>query len=547
MKGKQNIALFLILVHIVHVVQTFSSRQDQNFTSALDEDELDLKAYVKNYKMELKEIEEQYNKYKELVKKSKIDELIDDLEDKRDSIKSSKDELKRIIEYSNSLSSDYENDKLKNNEVFRAYREEMKSRKYNGVSEMNKLLSNFLYPDKTKQSLESIISLLGQDDTDIVKKNKTKSRTSNSFLKNEKNQQFNKMRIWSSFRLEEVFDKLKIVEAKNVNLIKAMLAGFYSSVPSSYCWVHETNLGTFDMKIPENYKKIATLVYNSTISFDAEEKAGLFIENCKPDETDCTFFCSSSDCESPEDFSSRKFKNINYLTNYACHPNFIKKGKLCYPNCEKIGMVSCDSGTCSTSKEGCDLKLPSINKEIVESFVDFLGHIYSLKLWTRFGWSNPESLKMDLKVLKKYDEENSKRYSAMDEVINNRRFFKYFYENFKENTFKFFKVELERENYNNLFDSLVVFFKWLLSDKLTFYNDKDYIKNLTYCDLKHFRKLVPENNGTLSREDKLLYETQNKCRSAFGSLLKNLKPYMSLGLVSGFVKPLCPFALVDES
>ncbi len=163
MKGKQIMALLLILINFYS-----NSCQEQNITSVLDEDVLDLKTYIKNYKTEINEMEEEYNNYKQLIKKSKKRELLNDLEQKKGIINYSKNELTRISEYYENLKLDYKKDKIAGYGVFKNYREEMKKRKNNGVSEMNKLLSNFLYPTKTKESLELIISILGQNDTDII-------------------------------------------------------------------------------------------------------------------------------------------------------------------------------------------------------------------------------------------------------------------------------------------------------------------------------------------------------------------------------------------
>jgi hypothetical protein len=313
--------------------------------------------------------------------------------------------------------------------------------------------------------------------------------------------------------------------------------------------VHESNLGTFQISVPDSkeIKKITNLVYNTTSNFEAEEKGGLLIEKCRPGDEDCTFFCSTTNCESPQDFYTRRFENINYVTDHPCKPNYDKKGNLCYPVCEKIGMVTCEVGICSFSKEGCDLKQPEMSEKLVESFVDFLGHIFSLKTGSPFGWSNPESLKIDLKVFEKYEDINSKRLAAFKPIIKNYRYFRFFYENFRSNTFNIFKVSPDKENYSNFFDNNFRVFKFLFTDQIDNYNPESYLNNLSSCDLKFWDKVLLNNNSTdLTPNELRKKQIQKNCFTGLGSLLKNLKPYMLLGFASDFTKPLCPFAQLND-
>jgi hypothetical protein len=326
----------------------------------------------------------QFENYKKLIKSDskKFKTLLEDLNDKNEKLNISKKRLERIREFYYNLTLDIENDISKNKNLFNRYQTVMQDRKERGISEMNKLFKNFYNPSKIKSILQDIIIIL--DKKDEVKDSKRKL---NTLLKTEKNKQFTRIRIWSSFRLEEKLNKTYNRDANRLELIKGMIAGFYSSLPSSYCWVHESNLGTFDISFPDSgeLKKITTLVYNTTTSYEKTEKAGFFIEHCESGLEDCSFFCSSSDCNSPENFSLRKFELINFVLDHPCRAKFIKNGTLCYPSCEKIGMVTCEVGICSFSQDGCDLKQASMSKEMVESFVDFLGHIYSLKFQTPFG------------------------------------------------------------------------------------------------------------------------------------------------------------------
>jgi hypothetical protein len=543
MKCNHQMTLFFIFLFSCCVL----SFKHHKWNSSLDDEIYDLKTLVENYELELNDMDSKFKSYKFFLNKQSLDynNLVLDLNDKFTILDSSKKQYKRIYDFYLNITSDYEKDKIANKEVFEKYQQVLDSRKERGVSEINKLLNNFLSPNKTKETLTKIISILDRNEIKATKKeNKLRKST---FLKTEKNAQFSSMRIWSSFRLEEKIKKSFEKDLNRIEIIRGIIAGFYASIPSSYCWVHESNLGTFDISIPDstNLKKITTLVYNTTTSFEAEEKAGLFIEKCKPGDQDCTFFCSSSDCESIQDFYTRKFENIKYLNNNPCHPNFEKKGYLCYPICEKIGMITCEVGICSFSTEGCKFKQADMNIEMIESFVDFLGHIYSLKIFSPFGWTNPDSLELDLKVFKKYDKINSKRLSILKTLIKNPKYYNYFYENLKKNTNNFIKFE-DKDKFSNFFEYNSELFKSLFTDTLNRFPNNLYLNKLGSCDLKFFDELLVNKDIELSSKDLESKEAQIDCFRGFGSFLKNLEPYMLLGYASDLVKPLCPFALLED-
>jgi hypothetical protein len=177
------------------------------------------------------------------------------------------------------------------------------------------------------------------------------------------------------------------------DLIRILLATFLTSVPPTYCWVDDEILGNFDYKI-SNYRKLkrmANVLFSIEDIDNFEPRMGLNFEKCPSGYKDCLIWCSKSNCETPSDFQDREIRQQYIRLAQNCNDGFIKKDTFCYPKCEEIGMVTCEEGICASSLNACKLKRPIFTYELIESYVDFLGHIYSLKSNTFFGWSDPSS------------------------------------------------------------------------------------------------------------------------------------------------------------
>ncbi len=493
---------------------------------------------------------DQFKSYKtklELFSKNdtfKANILLGTLRHKQVILKKSNETLKSLSENFDNLTSDYEKDIIESKEALKGYQEEIMKRKENGVDEVNKLMSNFLFKNKTKKSLEKIIGILNRNST-----NKRIQTQETSFLKSEKTDQFNRLRIQSSYRFDEIINNLSPVTATGVDFIRAMIAGLYSALPPTYCWVDDTNLGTFDVGgIFFNGEKRLANIFHDFRDHDSNQYilGGLIFDKCPSQFTDCVFFCSSTDCNSPKNFVNRNIVKQNFFINHSCARQYKKKGTLCYPVCEKINMVTCETGICAASKERCNKQLPKITTEIIEAFVDFFGHIYSLRADREFGWANPKSLENDLSVFNKYKTENKIRHNEISATIKNFER-KIFIGKIRNQIRKFLKIDRRStgyKNYSEMVSDLMIQFERIFDQHHTY----EGFKKNSLSD-GGLNECHPNNFGILTRtkleREKKFYK-RNRCSFSLSTLLAKIEPYMFIGYAAGFVKPICPFTSIKN-
>jgi hypothetical protein len=295
-------------------------------------------------------------------------------------------------------------------------------RRKNGVNLVNQLMRQFLFTEKTKKTMKRIEKVFSKLPDNLPKKtglakimnsssigknlgdaltktvsgdllggiNKVKSmkwKKKKLRLESEASQ-YSRIRIWSSFRLDEIVNNIYIDEAQGEDVIRAALISMMSAVPAHFCWVHDSRLGLPDVVCPSNMKRIGSICYE-----ECEEGqtrlGGLCLSKCAYSYMDCNFFCSKSNCENPQDFVLKKYKKTEFLMNPACPKGYKKKDNLCYPVCEEVGLHTCSDRTCSVKKSYCKRGSPILETGILKAFIEFLGHIYTIKSGKKFGWSNP--------------------------------------------------------------------------------------------------------------------------------------------------------------
>jgi hypothetical protein len=529
-------------VYVLTAIQSNSSRSYQ------EEEIFDLKTYINTYETELNFLNEEYKSQLSLIQNMTnsndeydAEQITNYLSEIESVLNNSETNLKLLLENYDKLTNDFEKDLEESRIALKGYQEEMLNRKKIGITEVNKLMSNFLNKNKTRDSLGKIIEILNKENTN--NRMEGKETNSNSFLRKEKSEQFTRLRIYYSYRLEEILNNFSDSEVLGVDLMRAMLASLYSSLPPIFCWVDDTNLGTFDiLKMGEkNSKRLANIFY------ELEEdnfytKGGIILETCPPDQTDCSFFCSTSDCNSPKNFNFKKIKTQDFEINGTCQFQYRKKGTLCYPVCEKIKMVTCDTGICAATKLDCKKKIPKIVGEDIEAFVDFLGHIYSLSPIKKFGWANPTSLEKDLNILNKFKFENSQRQSSIY-VIMRKYFNSLFIKKLRKTSQRLLKIDVSNENYDNhLFKTETALIS-ALDYHIGKITDSGFVKyNFKNESLNSCRPFA-------FYSDKFIFGLRNTdaCKFLFMKLLKEMEPYMFIGFASSFAKPICPFSNIKTS
>jgi hypothetical protein len=374
------------------------------------------------------------------------------------------------------------------------------------------------------------------------------NRKTSNFLS--RNGQFDRMRIWSSFRIDEIINNIEEKSAKGVDLVRAMIAATIASIPTSYCWVNDKQLGTFDFEnlIPKN-KKLANVILTQNWDEEIfEYRGGMSIQKCKPGQEDCTFFCSNSDCDNLENFETRETKLQFIEFPERCTRGYVKKGLMCHPKCEGLGMIECEQGICGRSKKSCQLKRPTATKELVESYVEFLGHIYSLKSNSTFGWSDPESFKKYKQLVndKFLNENNEWQYDVSVALASNSLAIENFIYNFIKKTFSFFQTDENNMPYRALiriiYSRFVNFVAVSYTPKIQKrHTDEIFVGNLDDCDIENWVGVEAKHLHMIDINIDENKKTKLKnCINTVDSLLNRLAPFMLFGYANGFAKPLCP-------
>jgi hypothetical protein len=365
--------------------------------------------------------------------------------------------------------------------------------------------------------------------TDTIVKSQT-LELSQSQTDLEKGQKF---RIWSSFRLEETVNNLFIQDAKGEDVIRAALVSVMSSVPPAFCWVHESKLAITDVDCNGNLKRKGTICLNQCDE-DQVEVGGLCMSKCSPDQQDCDLFCSNSDCNSPQDFVPKTSLNREIIFTPRCPKGYYRKGNLCFPSCEQIGMVSCSERTCALSKALCKAHIPDIPKNIVRGYVNFLGHIYSIRSNKDFGWSDPKNLEQSMSIMDSFYQGNLDAFKEMFKIFlkmltgKAKNLFDQVDRNVEKMANSFFKnkdnkplsLMFKWADFSKLFKK---FFMNILGSILNFlFAKKKARENFDVCEMKKFSK---------------------QCFVRFEKFIFRMTPFYLLGLLSRFAKPVCPFDL----
>ncbi len=334
------------------------------------------------------------------------------------------------------------------------------------------------------------------------------------------------------------------------DFIRILLATYLTSIPPTYCWVDDTNLGTFEYKLSYSsikQSRVANVIFHFDDEENSDSRMGLEFEKCTPGYKDCLIWCSKSNCETPGDFENRRI--ISQRISYAedCNDGYVKKDSFCYPKCELIGMVTCEEGVCASSENACKLKRPSFTYELIESYVDFLGHIYSLKSNTTFGWSDPESFDSYKSLLvEKYYNQDKDRLREIANIVsrNGTNIIEMMY----KKSLQFLKSGKDNPAYQAFFQTISNNIKYSLFNtniedisREIFFN----IENLGNCVLENWTN----DDGTVLQwwtphEKKDPKKTD--CNNAVYRLIVKLKPYLLIGFVNGITKPLCPFISIKN-
>jgi hypothetical protein len=493
--------------------------------------------------------------------------------------------IRELSVYINNVNFQLSNGKKEDKIGFESYKKFSKERKKNGVNLINQLMRQFLFTNETKKTLKKMERLFSklpdvypkrtklsefvqnfpkikQEINDKIKKGSAILQNVNVVLKNPKKtiqdgmskvfntiksfkwrkkkfrveseaSQYSRMRIWSSFRIDEIVNNINFDEAQGEDVVRAAIISMMSGIPSHFCWVHDRKLGIPDVVCPNNMKRKGSICYEECE--DGQINIGGFCFTSCPDSyIDCNMFCSKSNCENPKDFILKHFKKIQYLINPSCPKGYKKKGHLCYPVCEEIGLHTCSDRTCAINKQTCQNGMPILETGVIKAFVSYLGHIYSIRSGKKFGWTDPEGLERAIEIMGlRYDWnilEMRKILDLASKLAYNEhsKLRKTLEKNIEKIGSSFFKT---KDN-----TPIKLLFKW--SDFSKVYGE--YINEFISTLLR--KKNSNKNNGENWNVCKLTSFSQ-ECLKRFSRLLVISTPYYLVDIIGYISKPICHFEL----
>jgi hypothetical protein len=324
-----------------------------------------------------------------------------------------------------------------------------------GYNWINKLINVFMDPKQVKQTLKFIYN--------VLKKNyeeKQKSTTHTSFLERRTKKikkQFLRRRIWSSFRLEEVFDTIKMT---GENVAKTCISQFLSSMQPTYCLKPQYTMGHPTGKCPDNHSKFDGICLENCKK-DYLFSAGLCTKKCGKGEIDCGPFCALKSCNIESDLIAKDSYIPNFKTSrekeITCQDKFYKHSLLCIRDCNYYGLENCDIGTCASTKGFCNSKLPQTSNDFDQYFVNYLGYIFSMKSNSTFQYSDPNSFESTVDELVKYSTVHTDRIRQ---------------------TSKNMQRLLNDPDINHWYRRSI---KWGIINKFTIYSDKEKNKLVDIC------------------------------------------------------------------
>jgi hypothetical protein len=487
----------------------------------------------------------------------------------KDGFNTAKDKVKQLSVYIKNVNIQLLNGKKEDKIGFREYRKLTQERNKNGVNLVNQLMRQFLFTDKTKKTMKriekvfsklpdtlpketglskimnsssnsknlgcAISKTIGGDLESGINKAKSIKWRKKKFRVESEATQFTKLRIQSSYRLDEIVNNIYIDEAQGEDVIRAALISMMSAVPAHYCWVHDSRLGLPDVVCPSNMKRIGSICYEQCDEGQTR-LAGLCLSNCPNSYMDCNFFCSKSNCENPKDFVLKKYKKTEFLMNPSCPKGYRKKDNLCYPVCEDVGLHTCSDRTCSVNKNYCKRGQPILETGVLKAFIEFLGHIYTIKSEKEFGWTNPEGLERAKKImgLKYYwNLREIKRILSQAVRISlkgDSKLRKIFEKNVEKIGSSFFKTKDNKP--------LTLLFKWADFTKIM----GNYLQNMLS---RFFKGLGSSSNKGENWEVCKMTNFSTKCFENFQRFIVNLTPYYIYDIIGYISKPICVFELND--
>jgi hypothetical protein len=293
--------------------------------------------------------------------------------------------LKDLSNFKNKVKSDLE--KIYNK--VRVSEEELSKvnmiRNSKGYALISKLLNNLQNPNIVKKAAEDLF--------EIVRPNNRKDDT----IKNLR-QIYSKMRIWSSFRIEEILEDLKRDNLKGENFTKACISSFLRNAPMANCWKQEFyNPIIKDYRCPTNYDYDSFGLCIKKCDIFSTQKGLLCLKSCPWFHQDCGLFCSKTTCENKQDYIAKENYVVDVIDSYSknvnCPIESYKESSICIKDCSAYGMVNCDIGKCAHKKQYCDNKPRSFENSFVDSFGNYIGFLFSIQAGKPFGWSDKNSFK----------------------------------------------------------------------------------------------------------------------------------------------------------
>jgi hypothetical protein len=354
--------------------------------------------------------------------------------------------------------------------------------------------------------------------------------------------QYKRLRVWSSFRLEEdnsyEEQNSTVLNPTGRQIGRACISSFIGATRPNFCLKSYQSYLSQEISCPDGFRILGTSCIEECPE-DHEYLGGICWKSCPEDLNECGPFCGDESCKKKNDFILRNYSLPKFLTldhkDVSCPKYFKKSENICLADCEALGMVSCGYTGCASSPKMCGIFPKDVGQDFISSYTSLLGYIYSLKSSSKFDYSDSSNFPKHLRILKSY---TKKHEIIMNETlriyqkINSREESK---ENFLNYVAGYARKSFKKFNNKDELVRIEKICKRVSNSLLE--NIVNYRKKY---DIDYLSKKIPTPYVVSCNSKSKIYDNEN-CVNNLTSFAKKLALIDLGGLAAFFIKPACNF------
>lgn len=300
--------------------------------------------------------------------------------------------------------------KLEMNDIFIEFTKQIENfqEKLRNLKEFKDLLPENDYM-KIKQSNEIAIQItkeqlaLYYSSFNTLLNEKLKNSKPSQEILNRSNQVPDQSALWGTMTTPnsaKAFLQLDLNEINDLGASEAAkyasacLKGALASIPPSFCYKQNGDVGVIPTNCPEGYFRSLALCYENCKSGMKFVAGVCWEDGCKPGYYDFGATCTKCTwsplyCDTYAKYSYISPSITNFDSRVTCPSNMYHSGALCYRDCNKAGLVNCGIGACAASSISCAAGIAIMTIDFV------LGAIQLITFIISFGASSASKASFD--------------------------------------------------------------------------------------------------------------------------------------------------------